>query len=235
MIKRSILFLCLICLICSGSVYSQNDPDSISGEQKLMKKKNSTKFPAIYISLSYIGWQGLPSNVKFQPNNNREVSVFKMFNMIKNSKHLNIALGLSASFINMHNNVNKWQFDTAGKVKSPEVMPDTFDKHKLTAAYIYIPLELKYRFGKGGKKLPYIIGIGGKIGTLLFASERTKDGDIKIRERVREGISKINYGTYAFFGYKFVGIIAGYNFSPMFDADHSPSVTNWTAGLSLMF
>ena len=235
MIKKSIMFFFLICLICEGTAYSQNDSDSISGELKLMKKKNSKRFPATYLSLSYISWQGLPSNVKFQPNNNREVSVFQMFNLIKDSKHLNIALGLSASMINMHNNVNKWQFDSAGMVKGSEIIPDTLDKHKLTTASIYIPLELKYRFGKGTKKPPFIIGIGGKIGTLLFASERTKDGDIKIRERVREGISKINYGAYAYFGYKFVGIIAGYNFSPMFDSEHSPSVTNWTAGLALMF
>lgn len=235
MFKKYLIYFSLLFLIFLGTAYGQNDTDSISTELNLMKNKNSAKYPGIYMSLSYIGWQGLPSNIKYQPNNNREVSITKVFNLIRNSKHLNIALGLSASIINLHNNVSKWQFDSGGIVNNTNILPDTLDKHKLTASYIYIPIELKYRFGKGLKKPLFIIGIGGKIGTLLYASERTKDGDIKIRKRVREGISKINYGAYAYFGYKFVGIIAGYNFSPMFDSDFSPSVTNWTTGLTLFF
>jgi len=234
MIKKSMMLLSLICLISAGSVFSQNEPDSNNPEKSLMKNKNNTHFPSIYFEVSYIGWNGLPSNVAFQPNNNREVSIYKLFNVLKNTTHFNIALGLSASVFNMHNNVKKWEFDSTGMVKSSEIVPDTLDKHKLTAWYLYIPLEIKYKFGKGPKK-PFVIAIGGKIGTLIYASTKTKDDDIKIQERIREGISKLSYGVYGYFGYKFVGIIAGYNFSPMFDADHSPAITNWTTGLALMF
>ena len=234
--KNKFFVLCsLIFMIGSNAAYCQNDTDSVANELNLMNNKNSKKYPSVYFSLSYIGWQGLPSNVKFEPNNNREVGVSKMFNLLKNKKHLNFALGFAASVANMHNNVQKWQFDSSGMLNPKNIIPDTLDNHKLTLSYIYIPFELKYRFGNLDKKQPYIIGLGAKVGSLLYASERTKDADIKIRKRLRDGISKINYGAYAYFGYKFVGIIAGYNFSPMFDSEHSPTVTNWTAGLTLMF
>jgi hypothetical protein len=234
MIKKRMMLISLIYLISTCLAFSQDLPDSIKKEMSLMKNKNNTRYPSMYISLSYIGWNGLPSNVEFQPNNNREVGFYKLFNLKKHSEHFNLALGLSASVFNMHNNVRRWQFDPSGEVTSSEILPDTFDKHKLTAWYMYIPLEMKYKFGKGIKK-PFMIGIGGKIGTLIYASTKIEKGDINIQERLRKGISKINYGIYGYFGYKFVGIIAGYNFSPMFDADHSPDVTNWTTGLALMF
>ena len=155
--KKSIFILLLISVACSGIAYSQNDSDSISSEQKLMKLKGKNSFPSIYMAISYLSWQGLPSNVAYQPNNNRELSIYKLFNMFRYAEHFNAALGLSASFQTMHNNVNKWEFDTNGMVNSSEIIPDTLDKHKLASTYLFLPFEIKYKFGKG-RKPPFIIG-----------------------------------------------------------------------------
>jgi hypothetical protein len=219
----------------SETAFSQNNNDSLAKENMIMKIRKPKKYPSFYLSSSYLSWQGMPSNVEYNPNNNRELSVYKMFNLFRYSNHFNAALGVSASMMTMHNNVNKWQFDSSGLVSSSQIIPDTFDKRKLTAYYLYMPVEVKYRFGSKSRRPPFNIGLGGRIGALLYAGQKTKVGDIKIKEQVKDGLSKINYGAYAYFGYKFVGIMAGYNFSPMFDSDHSPDVTNWTVGVTFLF
>jgi hypothetical protein len=234
MIKKTNILIIAIIFSASLSAIAQDGRYSITIELPLMRNKNQTHFPSVYFSVSYLSWNGLPSNVQYQPNNNRGVDMYKMFNLLKNKSHFNLAAGLSASVINLHNNVLKWQFDSSSKVNSAYIMPDTFDRHKLTAWYLYVPVEVKYKFGSGIKK-PFVIAVGGKIGTAVFASVKSEKNDVKIQERIREGLSRINYGVYGYFGYKFVGIFGGYNFSPLFDSDYSPKVTNWSAGLGLIF
>ena len=190
-------------------------------------------FSTVYMSASYLGWINLPDNVTLKNQNSCNYSVFTVINFFKNTKHFNMASGITLSVNTFQNNVGKWDFDSSGNIKNSNLITSSYKKNKTVVGYFGIPLEIKYKFGFNPKRA-INTGIGARFGFLINPHTILETEDVKTITKIKSNFNKISYGLYGYAGYRHLAVFAQYQLSNIFDNSFAPDCKNWSLGLALM-
>jgi uncharacterized protein YxeA len=233
MIMKKILIIVFVLLYQSFIVFSQNGFDNDFFISEPVEKK--TKFPSFAINISYLLWMDEPVNIDLNTGNNRSFSMNLERNLLKNKEKFNIGSGIYVGFLNMHSAARNWHFDSTGKVLDAYIIPDSvkYKKNKMTFAYMGLPVNFKFRFGKDLKKAKYL-NLGFKAGFLLSASNKFVQGDDKLKSRLKDNLSSFQYAVTASVGTKRAYLSWEYYLSSLFDEKNAPDTKAMTIGLSFM-
>jgi hypothetical protein len=230
--KHLMKIMILLLLLAGSDLYAQ-DMDSTQNELNMLNKPKSYRFTSAHIVLSYLNWTNLPEKIQYKSASNWPVSIYYVFNFLKNKKHFNFGAGLSFDFLPLHVNTREWDFDSTGKVEN--VYADSlYNKNKWNFTYIGVPIEIKFKLGKEEKKTVNM-GIGFKVSTLLASRNRMRlENRIQIVKTKYNLNQHFSYSIFAHIGYKMFSIFGTYNLSPLFDAKNAPDTGYWSVGLALM-
>jgi hypothetical protein len=112
-----------------------------------------------------------------------------------------------------------------------------YNKSKLAANYIDVPLELRFKTGKSVKKT-FRMAIGIKGGVLFNSHTKVKYKDITEDEKWKEksigdfSLNHFRYGLTARVGYRYFNIFGYYSLSDLFDQDFGPQVRPIMIGIT---
>ncbi len=109
-----------------------------------------------------------------------------------------------------------------------------YDKNKLVARYIQIPLMLNLntspRENKGLK-----ISVGGYAGLLLNAKLKQEAAAMdKVKIKDDFNLTKLRYGLMVRFDFSWLDIYVNYNISSLFEEGQGPRTQTFTAGINLL-
>lgn len=109
-----------------------------------------------------------------------------------------------------------------------------FDKNKLTARYVQVPLMFNInthpRTDKGLK-----ISFGAYAGLLWNATLKQKlAGQDKTKVKDNFNLSKFRYGLMARFDFRWLDLYVNYNLSSLFEEGQGPATQTFTAGINLI-
>lgn len=110
----------------------------------------------------------------------------------------------------------------------------SYDKNKLTANYVQIPLMLTFnthpRSDKGLK-----ISIGGYAG-FLYGSKLKQEADNGDKVKIKDAfnLNPFRYGLTARFDFHWLDLYLNYNLSTLFEEGQNPSTQVFTAGINLI-
>ncbi len=116
-----------------------------------------------------------------------------------------------------------------------------FDKSKLAATYLDIPVEFRFYTNPDNKSKSFKVGIGGRIGLRLNSHTKikyTEDGNtIKLKNHQNFDMNTIRYGSTVRVGIGWFNLFYYHNFSDLFKSDKGPAagtaITNYTVGLTI--
>lgn len=146
---------------------------------------------------------------------------------------ISFAVGLGFSSFNVHLNGN-FERDTLSSNEFVRFQPFAenynWDKHKISANYLEIPLELRLRT-RGGS--PFKLSIGGKVGYLVNVHTKTIDDDGKRKFYDVPEINRWRYGLCAKLGVGRLSINGFYSLSTFLNEGAGTELIPITIGLSL--
>lgn len=134
------------------------------------------------------------------------------------------AIGAGFSSHNYYYNGTVQRFDVDGKSYSGFTpVPDTLrDRGKISVNYVDVPIEIRFRSNKNSKGYRWKGAVGGRVGYLIQAHEKTIDPDgIKLKTYDYPHISKIRYGVTARVGYGSIMLYGFYSLSTFFEQSNS--------------
>lgn len=116
----------------------------------------------------------------------------------------------------------------------------SYKKSQISANYIDIPLEIRWRSRKYDPKSSLKITLGGKVGFLFDSKTKVKYSEYgetkKSKQKEKFEMNTIRYGAYAKIGYGGFSAFYYYSISDLFKKDKGPMSTTMypmTFGLSL--
>jgi len=116
-----------------------------------------------------------------------------------------------------------------------------YDKSKLAASYLDIPVEFRFQTNPYDKSRSFKVGLGGRIGLRLNSHSKikyTENGNtIKIKDHQSFDMSNVRYGAMARVGIGWFNLFYYHNFSDLFKSGKGPSkttaISSYTIGLTI--
>lgn len=115
-----------------------------------------------------------------------------------------------------------------------------YDKSKLVASYLDIPVEFRFHTNPSDKSRSFKINLGGRIGLRLNSHSKikyTENGNtIKIKDHQSFDMSNVRFGTMARVGIGWFNLFYYHNFSKLFKSGKGPegtAATSYTIGLTI--
>lgn len=178
-------------------------------------------------------WQKLPENVDASWLN-RSVNFYGLFNNQMGESNFDFSYGLGMSVHNLY--MDALPYDKWGYTEFINI-PDSisYDKAKITMAYVDIPLEIRYRAKSGFRAY-----FGFKFSVLVhqhskFVGEDPNVGyDVTIKRDDVRYLELWQYTVYAKIGYKWLNLYGAYQLQPTFKKDEGPQMFPISVGLSIM-
>ncbi|MFH2094622.1 MAG: PorT family protein [Bacteroidota bacterium] len=166
-----------------------------------------------------VGVNFLEKNISFGGNNNAGIVTGLGFE-INNYRFNN-------DILLMHDSSRIYAYDSTG-----------FDKSKLVATYLTIPIIFEFQIPAGKKDRKFHFAVGG-TGGLKIGSHTKYAYEINNsmhKDKVREDfhLSPFRYGITARIGYMGINIFANYSLSTLFENNEGPELYPFTVGLSLV-
>ncbi len=114
-----------------------------------------------------------------------------------------------------------------------------FQKSRLVANYVDIPLEVSYNSNKIDPRKSFNVTLGAKVGFLFSSHMKVKyvqNDQTKInKQKEQYSLNRFRYGAYARIGYSWINVYGYAAISELFEPGSAPldaTVTPWQVGLS---
>ncbi len=104
------------------------------------------------------------------------------------------------------------------------------DKNKLSANYLNVPVELRFR---SSGSPAFKISVGGEIGYMVNLHNKIIDGEGKRKFYGIDGVNPLRYGAKARIGYGRLNAYGYYALTPFFEEGKGPELVPFALGLSL--
>ncbi|MDD2963391.1 MAG: outer membrane beta-barrel protein [Bacteroidales bacterium] len=218
--KTSILLLTLV-VIAIGALAQEKQPGEF--------RKFSLGFD-IYTDI----WQKVPDNI--DPSwFNRSINVFGLYNNQMGESKFDFSYGLGVSTHNLY--MDALPYDKGGYTEFVKLDSDSisYDKAKITLAYVDIPLEIKYRAKSGFRAY-----FGFKFSVLVHQHSKFVGYDESVGYNVtikRDDVRYLElwqYTVYGRIGYKWINLYGAYQLQSTFKKDQGPQMFPISVGLSIM-
>jgi len=158
---------------------------------------------------------------------------FTFYNQLSDEKQFTFAYGLGFAWHNTYTNL-AFTADKANDVYVSNLIPDSvnYNRNKFVAAYLDVPLELRFRTKPNEEGKFFRIYAGGKVGVRIGNYTKYVTDDLKVKNQNLDVASQFRYGLQGRIGY---GKWAVYAFMPLnnvFEDDVPFEVQSMTIGLS---
>ncbi len=161
------------------------------------------------------------------------INVSVMPEIVLGESVFSLASGIAFSSFNVHLNGN---FERDTLTSSGFVRFQPFDdryswnKHKVSANYLEVPVEFRIR---AGKRKPFKLTLGAKAGYLVNVHTKTIDEDGKRKFYDVPEINRWRYGVYGRIGFRRLSVYGFYSLSTFLNEGTGVELTPVTLGLSL--
>lgn len=179
-------------------------------------------------------WQKAPENIDISWFN-RSINVVGLYNNQMGESKFDFSYGLGMSVHNLY--LDALPHDKGGYTEFVALNADSvsYDKAKITIAYVDIPLEIRYRAKSGfrayfGFKFSVLVHQHSKY--VGYDPEVGYDVTIK-RDDVRY-LELWQYTVYGRIGYRWLNLFGAYQLQPTFKKDEGPQMFPISVGLSIM-
>jgi len=229
----------LLLFLCVLTVQAQETDTATSTTPASKEYPGHTMIKGLVLQLgtAYIAENNaLPTpglfNVKTGRPSTFNIYFVKQLNLIKNT--LSFAPGIGFGFDNYYFEKNLL-VRPSGKDLFYIDNSKKYNKTKLAATYVDIPLELQFASSANYKKA-LKIAVGGKFGVLINDKSKIKyeeDGtDVKVKAS-DISLNKIRYGVTGRIGFGIFNVFAYYSLSPLFKTQYAPKTQPIIFGISL--
>ncbi len=129
--------------------------------------------------------------------------------------------------------------DTGARGTAAHIVADTANtkRYKFNTTYLQAPFELRYYSNTANRNRGFKAAIGVQVGAFLGAhtKELTSAGGttIKLKENTKRYISPWNFAATARVGMGNVSLFASYNITNVFKEASGPTLTPFSAGISI--
>lgn len=207
----------------------------ITGIGAMAQEKQPGEFRKFSLGFDFYSdiWQKLPDNV--DPSwLNRSINVFGLYNNQMGESKFDFSYGLGVSVHNLY--MDALPYDMGGYTEFVNI-PDSisYDKAKITLAYVDIPLEVRYRAKSGFRAY-----FGFKFSVLVHQHSKFVGEDPEVGYNVtikRDDVRYLElweYTVYARVGYKWINLFGAYQLQSTFKKDQGPQTYPISVGLSIM-
>ncbi len=264
--KRKLTFVTLLLFCLSFHAFAQDSGSSASTEETYQPNlRGSLLFGVGFNFLS-----NAPRDFEISPWRSKSVNLYYLYEVpLGNSRFsFNPGFGLGLEKYQFKNNTIL-NYRDASEVpgfvsNSPILVMDTvsyalggnypYNKNRLAANYIDIPLEFSFASNRTNPKAGLKLALGGKVGYLFSSHTKIKyeaSADETRKEKLKQswGLNRLRYGAHARIGYGSFNLYFEYQLSPLFDNEFDgplhrtgenpenferfPEVKNFRAGISV--
>jgi hypothetical protein len=180
-------------------------------------------------------WQDVPDGIK-QKTLNPGINAYGMYNYAIGKSNFSFSPGIGISAHNFYSDaIPELINDSMAMVKIPDTL--SYKKAKLTASYIDIPFEFRF---KSKKEVRFAVGF--KYGFLMKAQSKYKGNDylnnddhtVIIKQGKIKHVDSNRYGFIARIGYKWLNISGYYSLSTLFREGKGPEMYPVSVGLTVI-
>lgn len=170
----------------------------------------------------------------------RGVNIYGMYDLPIAKQNLSFAVGFGFSSSNYFLNSDIVDIDTTnGQTYSTLVPYDTdsidFKRSKISANYIDVPVELRFRTNENAKGNRFKLAIGAKIGRKVnFHTKRIDENGDRFKAYVFPNVRDWRYGVTGRIGYGKVTISGYYSLVPLFEDNRGVELTPISIGISII-
>lgn len=221
----AIIFLTLF----NGRISAQ---DVAGTKAKLFNWKGS-KEDKLILDINLDNWDKKPQGVEMKDFRSRGVNIMFMDEKQFGKGNVAFSWGIGFSSQNFHTNayyVQDDNVDTSGFTPFPDSIE--YDLNKLSANYLDIPLELRFRTNANVKGNRLKLSLGFKLGVLLNAHTKFDDGDSKVKTYHLRNIPDLHYGLSARLGFGSIGISYFQSLTTLFGKDEGVEIHPYSIGIS---
>jgi len=180
-------------------------------------------------------WQDVPESI--EPRTiNQGANVFGSYNYMFGTSNVSFSPGLGLGMHNLYS--DSWLKVTSDSTYF-EAIPDSlnFKRSKLTATYVDIPIELRYK-----SKGEFRIAVGFKFGFLVRGHTKYKGDDyidgttqeVIIKKKKLAFMEKNRYGFTGRIGYKWLNLWGYYQLSTLFEKGKGPEMYPISVGITII-
>lgn len=147
--------------------------------------------------------------------NASHLSVMRDF--LLGTSHFSVGIGLGLSTHNYHTNLRFSVQPDGTDVFALLADTVSYSRNKITAQYLEIPVELRFRSNVNGRGRFFRFSLGFKGGLRLKAYSRFRDEKIHVVYYGLNEVTKWRYGVYTRIGFGYMSLYAFYQLNPVFD------------------
>jgi hypothetical protein len=153
-------------------------------------------------------------------------------NLIRNRLYLNSGLGINWNSYSFKNNITISPSNDSTVFAADTILE--YNKYKLRATYLEVPLMLGFRIGKIENPLGIQIGVigGFKINSLLKQTYTLDGVDYKGKVKDDFNINPFRFDAVARITYGNVGFFARYSLTTVFEENKAPDLYPFSVGIS---
>ena len=180
-------------------------------------------------------WQDVPKGI--EPKTiNPGANVFGSYNYMFGESNVSFSPGLGLSMHNLYS--DSWLKATPDSTYfEPVIDTLSFKKSKLTATYLDIPIELRYK-----SKGEFRLAVGFKFGFLIRGHTKYKGNDyidgttqeVIIKKKKLAFMEKNRYGFTGRIGYKWFNLWGYYQLSTLFEKGKGPEMYPISVGITII-
>lgn len=161
------------------------------------------------------------------------IGSYIMYDYLIGKSPFSFAWGYGFSSHNVHSN-GELRIDTLEGKKFARLVPfpenSDYRKNKISATFIEIPIELRFRTSGSS---PFKLYAGGRIGYLVNFHTKTSDDSGKRKFYHKDIANKLRYGLTARIGIGQINVHCFYGLSTLFIEDGGDRIIPWSLGLSM--
>lgn len=233
----------LLLLVCSTLALGAFAQDTTSTADKPKEKTAQTgSRDRIVIEVGFDHWHqadGKHTDVKWF---SRSYGFYFMYDLLLGKSRFSVAPGVGFGISNVFTTRGLVE-DTASTyfadhIDAYGVANDDVKKHKLSTAFIDIPLELRYRAKPNSKNKSFKMAVGFKGGVLFdshtklkYETDREKPRVVKTKNYI--DLQRFRYGPTFRIGYGAFNVFGFYSLGELFKAEGPSGIHPFTVGISI--
>ena len=225
----------MLLLLCMpfALLWSQTE----KGTAETVKKASSDR---LVLELNYVGASALPDSMTTKWYS-RGVNFYLAYDIpLGKGGHFSFSPGIGFSSHNLFNN-RLFERDSSKLLAVPIDSSTTYKRNKLSANYLEVPLELRWRSAADKSGNRFKVGIGLRVGYLLNVHTKyygtvVNDANIQYVTKIKESKlphrNEIRFGPTLRLGYGGFNLVGFYSLTPIFKKGSAPEITTFSVGIS---